>query len=54
MLFLHMHMHIYFLSYLFLGEWWWVIITTVHLAVEALDASWELLMDCLSCSRDCA
>jgi hypothetical protein len=41
--------HVYFPSYLFLGEWLQVAVTTV-----ALHASWDLPMDSLSYSGGCA
>jgi hypothetical protein len=47
---LHVHICIYFSFHLFLGEWWWVTVTAPQLAavVAALDACWDLPMDCLS------
>jgi hypothetical protein len=49
----HACWHIYFSSHLFLGEWRWV--TTLQLVAEAaaLEASWDLPMDCFSCSGGC-
>jgi hypothetical protein len=38
----------------FFGEWQRVVVATAQLVAVALDASWDLPMDCLSCSRGCA
>jgi hypothetical protein len=52
LLLLNTHVHAYFPSHLFLGEWWWVTAASAQLAAVsvALDTSQDLLMDCLSCS----